>query len=90
MSLDANLFQNTPKLQIMAFYRNSIKNVGAVLFSNLNELKKIDFGTNTCINILAQTPEEFENLKAQLIEKCPPLEATEEYQKATVTSATDE
>lgn len=82
-SLDEDLFQNSPKLHQIGIVANSIKNVGRNLFSNLNELTSVYFDGNPCIDIIAETPEEIENLKTQLITSCPPLETPEELQTTT-------
>lgn len=87
-SLDGNLFQNSRRLQQISFYYSSIRNVGANLLSNLNELTRVDFRGNSCIDIEARSPQQIENLKAQLITQCPPLGTTVSPQTTTTVSTT--
>lgn len=69
-------FQISSKLQIISFYDNSIQKVEANLLSNLNELKRVDFRYNHCINVLAATPEAIESLKIELITQCQTVETS--------------
>lgn len=69
-TLESDLFQNSPKLLYLSFANNSIQTVGVDLLSKLNYLTSADFRGNICIDTFAETPEEIENLKVQLITQC--------------------
>lgn len=45
-----------------------------MLLSDLSKLIYVDFRFNPCINTYASSPQAIENLKAQLLTQCPPLE----------------
>lgn len=69
-TLDGNLFDHSPKLQRIIFFNNLIQRVEDNLLSNLNELIYVDFVGNLCIDFVAETPEQIESLKTQLIRQC--------------------
>lgn len=75
-TLDGNLFQNTPKLIWVQFNNNLIYHVGANLLSNLNKLQFAYFGNNPCISITAESPQQIEKLKTELIKKCSSFATT--------------
>lgn len=87
--LDGDLFQNAPQLKWIDLSSNLIQNVGTNLLSNLNELTYISFIDNPCINSFANTPQEIENLKSQLLTQCPPLTTEAPNTTVTVPSTTD-
>lgn len=75
-SLDGNLFAHTPRIQRLQLEGNQFEHVGRGLLDDLENLVYVNFEENPCINTLAKTPKEIEELKLKLIAKCPPLNAT--------------
>lgn len=76
VSLDGDAFQYTPLLQQFTLSGNRLAHVGYNTFSHLKNLESLDLLANTCINSIASTRQEVENLLDQLLERCPPLEGT--------------
>lgn len=70
VSLPSDLFRNSPKLQWIQFDDNAIVHVGRNFFDALEEIKSIRFRSNLCMNSMASTPEEIENLKSELLNSC--------------------
>lgn len=83
-TIDGDLFKNSPSLTWINLSDNLIRNVGAGLLSNLNELEHINLANNPCTNSYARTPKEIEDLKVELISQCPPLGNTGELEISTV------
>jgi hypothetical protein len=73
-SLDGNLFQHTPNLQLIDFTSTQLTSVGFGLLDNLKSLKIAGFLFNPCISLYATTPEAIEELKKLLIVQCPPTD----------------
>jgi hypothetical protein len=46
--IPGNLFENCPNLALVSFKGNKIKEVGSELFSGLESLKTLKFGSNVC------------------------------------------
>lgn len=90
VSLPSDLFMNSPKLQWIQFDDNAIVHVGRKIFDALEEIETIRFRSNPCMNSMASTPEEIENLKSELLHSCPvgpaPLRCTinEEVNELTI------
>lgn len=76
VSIDANLFEHTPKIQRLQFEENQIQHVGQGALDGLEGLVYANFEANPCINTLAKTPDQVKALKLQLTTKCPPLNVT--------------
>lgn len=85
-NLDANLFQNAPRLAHITLRDNLIANVGVGLLSNLPELGYINFNNNTCIDTFAYTPEAIDDVRAELLENCPPIDGSD---TSTISSTVD-
>lgn len=77
VSLDGDLFQYTPKLEWVDFERNQIANVGEDLLANLENLKRVWFHANTCIDSSAESPQAIQELKQALLTQCPFLVTTQ-------------
>lgn len=71
ISLPSDLFKNSPKLQWIQLDSNAIAHVGRNFFDTLTEIKTIRFRSNPCLNSLAETPEDIEDLKSRLPTSCP-------------------
>lgn len=69
-SLESDLFKHTRKLVHIDFNENLIERVGHNLFRGLKSLERIYFHSNPCIDKQAESPDEIEELKKQLMEKC--------------------
>lgn len=76
LSLDSDLLRFTQKLEWIDFSANLIEHVGHDLLNYLSELHHADFQDNSCINIIADTPEEIRKLKVQLTD-CAPVKVSE-------------
>lgn len=72
-SLEGNLFEHNPNLRYVSFSTNRLTNVGHGLLDNLPLLEQARFIRNPCIDVDANTPEEIEDLKRELVVSCPPL-----------------
>lgn len=70
-SLDGNLFKNNLQLRRIEFWSNKISIVGKNLLGNLKDLTYADFRFNPCIKTWAETPKEIDDLKQELLDKCP-------------------
>ena len=89
VTLDGDLFKHTPKVQGIFFGNNLITNVGHNFLAGLNDLVLVEIQRNPCINVWAETPAEIENLKSELLLRCPPLSTTSET-PTTSTTTSDE
>ncbi len=78
VSLDSDLFINTPNIEKLTVKSVSMTNVGLNLLDNLTNLKHAEFKI-PCLNYWAYSPGQVEWLKRNLSLKCPPAETTTEY-----------
>lgn len=86
-NLERDLFKQNPRIWNVFFWNNKIENVGKDLLSHLNPITVADFGSNSCIDEQAGTPEQFVTLKANLLVQCPELDTTETPQTSTTESS---
>lgn len=77
VTLESNLFQNTPKLWRIYFDRGLLEHVGHDLMTELVDLRFAYFAFNTCVSINANTREEVQEVNRQLPILCPPSAVTE-------------
>lgn len=73
VSIDGNLFMDTPYLRYISFEGNAIRNVGQDLVTYLYDLEYLSFRRNLCVNREATTPEAIMTLGMQLPAVCPPI-----------------
>lgn len=81
-NIDGDLFKFTPRLSHIFMYNNSITNVGPDLLA-LNELEVADFSYNLCVDFLAGTPEEIQELEQRLLIDCQPPTITSTISTST-------
>jgi len=89
VTLDADLFQFTRELRQIYLYSNSLEHVGHELLTGLADLTLADFEANTCVDTLARTPRQIQELNRRLPNKFPPL-ATALHPPTKTISATSE
>lgn len=70
-SLDGDLFSNNPSIRWINFQNNFIEQIDDELLTDLNSLSHVNLRGNACIDMLASTPKEIQNLTAQFPLKCP-------------------
>lgn len=83
VSLDSDLFQHSPMLDVFHVTSNKIANVGHNVLANLNELREVWFSNNPCISFIAQTPQQIAELKQMLVAQCPSLTTTTQTTSTT-------
>lgn len=66
VSLDADVFKHTPKLELLYVTFNLLEHVGFGLLDGLNYLSHAYFQGNPCITFGAETPEAIQELKIKL------------------------
>lgn len=88
-SINGDLFQHTKKLQRIRFEAGKLQDIGENLLSDLNDLSFVSFQGNECIDFVAETPQEIEELKEKLLVQCPPLE-NESTTIISMTTVTDD
>jgi len=71
VSLDGDLFVENPRIELINFSVNQIKNVGAGLLDPLTKLTEARFNGNPCIDTQSLTASGIDSLKQELAEKCP-------------------
>lgn len=71
--LDGGLFQYAQTIREISFPFNKIEQVGANIFSNLNNLTIANFEGNVCVNFTAGTTQAIQDLKLLLANQCPHL-----------------
>lgn len=69
--LDGGLFQYAQTIREIHFPFNKIEQVGANIFSNLNNLTIANFEGNVCVNFTAGTTQTVQDLKILLANQCP-------------------
>lgn len=74
VAVDGDLFQFTLKLQRIYFSGNLLRHVGHDLLTGLADLTYARFESNSCINAIAETPQQIQELSLQLAVQCPPNE----------------
>lgn len=72
-TLDSDLFEYTPKLNLVYLEKNKIKHVGDGLLRGLKDLNFAYFSDNPCINKEGKTKEEIKSLILKLEENCSSL-----------------
>jgi hypothetical protein len=77
--LPKGLFEFTPNLEIISFWRNRIKEIDADILDPLKNLKHFDLMDNISINAIYSSIEDYDvkvtlaQLKAEIREKCAPI-----------------
>lgn len=71
MTLDSDLFLNTPLLELVEFSENSIESIGPDLLTNLDRLKNVFLEHNICVNRNAYNREDVLELIRILPFLCP-------------------
>jgi hypothetical protein len=71
-NLDGDLFKHTRKLKMIICTIGKLENVGENILDGLNDLYWVNFMTNPCINLWANTQTGIQNVKQQLLVGCPP------------------
>jgi hypothetical protein len=89
ISVDGDLFENNPNLVQIDFTNNKIQHVGHDLLTGLNDLKLVNFFMNPCINKIAKTPEQIQELINLLPYNCPPLESGPPITSTTISTSTE-
>lgn len=89
-SVDGDLFTSTPNLRWISFSNNNIRYVGPDLLTELSDLEYIDFRSNICINKLARTTQEIEEMKLRLLSQCAPPTTLEPTTTLTPTTEISE
>lgn len=85
ISLDGDLFINTPNIEDLIVQSESMINVGHNLLDNLKNLK-VAFFQIPCLISVARSPEQVERLKRKLTLNCPPAVTTTTEYSPTPTS----
>lgn len=65
-----NLFAQNPDVFFVSFNDNKINSTGRDLLSNLNKLSEIYFENNVCIDVHANTVQQVNEAKENLIQQC--------------------
>lgn len=76
VTLDVDLFEYTPELEVIRFKLNLIQHVGLHLLSRLDNLTIALFNTNACINRDAYDRAQVIELNTQLALSCPTATTT--------------
>jgi hypothetical protein len=79
--LDGDVFEFTPKLEVIGFHSNKLKFIGAKILQPLTSLTVAYFDGNKCIDYIAGTREQIEELKQKLVSQCPPLPSEVQVEK---------
>lgn len=69
-TLPVDLFKNNRDLKLLYIYNNELETVAQGILDGLNSLKDVQLVGNACISLDAQTVEEIEMLKEELLLKC--------------------
>lgn len=69
-TIKGDLFRYTPKLISISFESNVVKFVGPGLLSKLENLQKVNFLNNSCINVLGSSKDDIIELQVQLTRNC--------------------
>lgn len=85
VKLDGNLFQFTRKLREINFSGNLLEQVGYDLLTGLNNLSRVYFENDLCIDTYANTPDQIEDLNLQLPILCPHSAPTPTQSTSTTT-----
>lgn len=72
-NVDGDLFHQNKKLQFMEFNHGKLQNVGENFLSGLDDLKHARFHQTPCIDFKAENSLQIQELKTELLMKCPPL-----------------
>lgn len=86
LRVPGNLFEFTPNLRFIGLSSNSIQHVGGGLLNGLQNLQRVDFGYNTCINRIAWDSSEIPSLIEALRVNCPDIETTTKITTTTIPS----
>lgn len=70
-SLDGNLFTFTPKLRFISFTVNKLQHVGPGLLKKLDNVQKVSFSFNACIDRDAKSKNEIAGLILEMEKTCP-------------------
>lgn len=72
-TLESGLFDHNPKLQVIAFPFNGVKEIAYNIFDNLNHLSKIWLKGNECIDTDYNSRHEMSTAKEVVKELCGPV-----------------
>lgn len=74
-TLQSDLFQHLPNLEVLFLRNNRLMNVGPNLLNSLSRLRSAHFGSNPCINhIVLNSAAGIPALRRELALRCPPTE----------------
>lgn len=76
VTLDGDVFQNTRKLQRIYLQSNLLEHVGYDLLTGRTDLTYADFSSNPCIDVVATSSLQIQELSRQLLIQCPPTVTT--------------
>ena len=68
--LEERLFNFNPKLEVIWFETNKIRSIGQTTFDNLNALRDLDLGGNTCVSKRVSNRYGIESFVALLKDSC--------------------
>lgn len=71
--LDGDLFKFSPSIRYISLYNNQVTTVGYGLLSGLRELTTVYFVNNRCIDAIARTPLEIQEVARKLEAQCAPI-----------------
>lgn len=74
-SVEGDLFQQNKKIQFMEFNHGKLQNVGENFLNGLDDLKHARFHLTPCIDFKAENSLQIQELKTELLIRCPPLPA---------------
>lgn len=76
VTIDGDLFQYTRWLRLIWININKLEHIGHDLLTGLSDLRYANFQLNSCIDVIASTSQQVQELNRQLPIKCPPLVTT--------------
>lgn len=68
--LESNLFVYNPRVEIVVVRSNKIKYVGAKCFDFLQNLRKVDFSDNECLDEISTDAVQISDIKKKIRQKC--------------------
>jgi Leucine-rich repeat (LRR) protein len=69
-TLDSDSFEKNPEINYLFFDGNKINKISRNILKPLKKLKEANFEGNKCVNMVAQKPEEIDDLQNHINENC--------------------
>jgi len=82
-----DLFKFNTKLTYIYFVENKLLHIDSNVLDSLTQLKIVSFSGNPCIDVMAVTPIQIQELKNEIVQSCQNLDVARKHLEQTITTS---